>query len=387
MVSVLRDRTKWTKPYYRLLFAMCTFDAFSSLALGLSTWPIPKGSAGVYAPLGTVRTCEAQAFFIQANIASPLYNFMLSLYFLLQVRYGMSEKQIGKRAEPVMHAITIVFGLGSSFLCIALGLFNDSTLWCWINSSPKGCDQSYENNGITNCERGDNAEIYRWAIFFAPLWAAIVGTMVVMTLLVLAVRSQENKLAKYQFMPRNSTLQRQQKQDRRQHQQSHRVTNQALRFVAVFYVTWAFATVNRLLQLIIGHSYFWLMVLHTVFVPLQGFFNFLVFIYPRYLKWKKLRSQDNSDTSRYGRYSGVTLNRLSTFEGILAMQRRKSIILASETRESPVEAGEEDDFVENAPQVTLQNNGGEEGAKAVDLENGSPIENEEDSSVCIKREA
>ena len=128
MVSVLRDRTKWTKPYHRLLFAMCTFDVFSSLALGLSTWPIPKGSDGVYAPLGTVGTCEAQAFFIQANIASPLYNFMLSLYFLLQVRYGMSEKQIGKYAEPVMHAITIVFGLGSSFLCIALGLFNDSTL-------------------------------------------------------------------------------------------------------------------------------------------------------------------------------------------------------------------------------------------------------------------
>ena len=45
---------------------------------------------------------------------------------------------------------------------------------------------------------------------------------------------------------------------------------QALRFVGVFYLTWAFATVNRLLQLIVGHSYFWLMFLHTVFVPMQG---------------------------------------------------------------------------------------------------------------------
>lgn len=274
---------------------MSIVDAFASVASGLSTWPIPKGSPGVYATLGSVGTCEAQAFFLQASIAGPLYYFMISVSFLLRVRYGMSEKQVGKRAEPVMHAIAIVFGLGSSFLCIALGLFNDSTLWCWINSSPKGCDQSYKNNGITNCERGDNAEIYRWAIFYGPLWAAIVATMVVMTLLVRTVRAQENRLAKYQFASSRGVLaQTQQIQDRQRNRQSRRATNTALRYVAVFYVTWVFATVNRLLELIIGHSYFWLGVLSAVFVPLQGFFNFLVFIYPRYLKWKKLRSKNEA---------------------------------------------------------------------------------------------
>lgn len=79
IIMILHDRyKKLCKPYYRLLFAMCIFDIFSSVALGLSTWPIPVGSAGVYAPLGNTQTCSAQAFFIQANIASPLYNFMLS---------------------------------------------------------------------------------------------------------------------------------------------------------------------------------------------------------------------------------------------------------------------------------------------------------------------
>ena len=73
IIMILHDRyKKLCKPYYRLLFAMCIFDIFSSVALGLSTWPIPVGSAGVYAPLGNTQTCSAQAFFIQANIASPL---------------------------------------------------------------------------------------------------------------------------------------------------------------------------------------------------------------------------------------------------------------------------------------------------------------------------
>ena len=77
IIMILRDRRKkLSKPYYRLLFAMCVFDIFASVALGLSTWPIPEGSPGVYDPKGTVGTCSAQAFFIQANIASPVYNFM-----------------------------------------------------------------------------------------------------------------------------------------------------------------------------------------------------------------------------------------------------------------------------------------------------------------------
>jgi len=52
---------------------------------------------------------------------------------------------------------------------------------------------------------------------------------------------------------------------------------------------------------------------------------------------------------------------------------------------TPVEGDkEEDDFVENPPQVTSKINEGEEGENSVDPENGSPTENEEDSSVCVQ---
>lgn len=191
----------------------------------------------------------------------------------------MNEKQIGRRAEPIMHIITILFGLGTSFLCLGLTLFNDSTLWCWVNSSPKGCNQSYANDGETNCVRGDNAEIYRWAIFFGPLWACIVGCMIIMIIIFISVRKQENKLRRYQFKPRASEVgneddkelqRRKREEQKRMHAQSRQVAWQGLRFVGVFYLTWAFATVNRLLQLVNGGSYFWLMCLHTIFVPMQG---------------------------------------------------------------------------------------------------------------------
>jgi len=296
---------------------MAAFDIFSSIAFGLSTWPIPRESTGVYAPLGTVATCSAQGFFVQAGIASPFYKLMFSLYFLLQVNFGMSESQISKRAEPIMHGVSIIFALGTSFLCLGMNLFNESSLWCWINAVPNDCEQSYSNGGqFTDCERGNNAEIYRWVIFFGPLWAAVIGTMIAMGLLIRFVKQQEKKMGQYQFARKTTdnnkaasrATQNQRKEEVRiRTKQSQRVTHQALRYVGAFYLTWTFGTINRIMQAVSGTSYFWLMALHTFFVPLQGFFNYLVFSYPKYKRWNTRRKQNASTTasSQFG-YSGTT---------------------------------------------------------------------------------
>ena len=177
---------------------MAFFDAISSVAFSFSTIPIPKGSPDVYSPLGTQGTCTAQAFFIQAGIASPLFNFSLSLYYLFLVKYAIPESRIRQRIEPWMQRITVSFAFGTCFVCLGLGMFNDSSLWCWINALPKGCSQSYNSQDGT-CTRGDNAEIFRWLFFFAPLWAAILGTMVSMYMLWAAVRAQEDKASKWEM--------------------------------------------------------------------------------------------------------------------------------------------------------------------------------------------
>jgi len=278
---------------------MCAFDLLSSIALGLSTWPIPSDSPGVYDPKGTIRTCEAQGFFIQANIASPIYNFALSLYYLLLVKYNMTERQLSKRIEPVMQGSIIFFAIGTSFICLGLGFFNDSSLWCWINALPKGCDQGFKD-GSGTCERGDNAEIFRWAFFFGPLWAAVVGSWITMGMLYRTVHVQEKKSASWNFGDKQN--------HRRQYRKSRMVARQAFRYLAVFYLTWIAGTANRLLQLFLGRSFFWIMVLHAIFTPMQGFFNFLVYKYPDYKKWRKLRQ---SSTGTYATRYSTNVTRFS----------------------------------------------------------------------------
>ena len=377
LCEVLRDRKKWSKPYHRILFSMSVVDLLTSICFGLSTRPIPSDSEGVYNPQGNVESCEAQGFIIQAGIASPIYNFMLCLHFLLLVKYSVSEERMRKQIEPLMQGFTLTFALGTASVALGMGLLNDSSLWCWINALPKGCQQTYKiGEDESTCERGDNSEIFRWAFFFAPLWTAILGTMITMGLLYRHVRERELAVARWNFASNTTSISdrsdeprslrssisfsrlpvlgrprepfdsdnalsarttndnsqqltaRQKRFRRKNSRKSRQVLNQALRYVAVFYLTWVAGTTNRLLQLVLGRSFFWIMALHAAFTPLQGtwqsccpltnfmhllkivsfylffsstipgFFNFLVYVYPKYKKWRDAEKQANASQNK-----------------------------------------------------------------------------------------
>lgn len=65
------------------------------------------------------------------------------------------------------------------------------------------------------------------------------------------------------------------------------MATQALFYVGAFYLTFTFATINRLIQQIAGKTFFATTVLHTIFEPGQGFFNYLVYLRPRFINYKE----------------------------------------------------------------------------------------------------
>lgn len=73
------------------------------------------------------------------------------------------------------------------------------------------------------------------------------------------------------------------------------VQTQALFYMLTFLLTHVWSTTNRILQKVKGTPAFGLVVLHSFFDPLQGFFNFLVYQRPHYLR---IRSESPT-TSRW----------------------------------------------------------------------------------------
>jgi hypothetical protein len=340
--------------FSRILFGMSLFEAFESIWNFGSTWPIPRGTEGVFGASGTTQTCTAQGFFLQLGLAVPVYNASLSIYYLLKIKYNVSDDVLRLRVEPYLHAVSIVFPLATCITCLALDLFNNANLWCWIAPYPLDCAGSGIKGHDDPCIRGDNAWKYRWGFYFVPLWLCIVTVIVNMALVYRFVRSKDERTLKYR-RPRvhfgeettvhyavqnnesrpssarrgsnlelmagssgalsvpdmSSSMQLTDtdskavtatdacdsesvaSQDTRQSarsvvssrvrewreqrikrmndlRRSHEVWQQAFWYTFAFLWTHLFSTINRSLQLSIGHTFFPLLLLHSFFDPFQG---------------------------------------------------------------------------------------------------------------------
>jgi hypothetical protein len=226
-----------------------------------------------------------------------MYNLNLSLYYLLLGKYQFTEEQFAKRCEWYMHAICNFLGFGCAILGLPLKLYNNANLWCWIAAYPSGCETNSGAPGDVPCERGHNAWLFRWVIFYGPIWLIIIAVTVSILMLTQSVRVEEKKMIEMREDVRSKVTTNNidctdgtaigesprvsapsmALPDTYRYERSKQIFHQALFYLGAFYVTWLFATINRVYQLITGKSNFALLVLHSVFGPLQGFLNFLIY--------------------------------------------------------------------------------------------------------------
>lgn len=223
--------------------------------------------SGAFLASGTTATCTAQGFFNElGNLATPLYNASLCAYYVLVIRQSWSETRIRIRVEKFMHAVPIVIASTIAILGLVFKLYNNSGWLCWIAKYPKNC------SGPT-CTRGEYADIFRW-VHYAIIWTAIICVTLGMYLIYLTVKDFEKEEAE-ENNEENARMER-----------SRKVAIQSALFVGALYLTWSFTTITRIYQVTTGNNSTALLVLMAIFFPLQGFFNFLVFCRPRYLRCK-----------------------------------------------------------------------------------------------------
>lgn len=156
---VLRSKKRRGRVYHRILLMMSAHDFLFSLKNFSSTWPIPK-STMIYGSSGTQATCTAAGFLGHGSaLTSICYNFSLTLFFVLVVRFGWKDERIrSSHVELFLHGIPMLIGWSTAIAGLPLKLYNPLGWTCWINTSPPGCIDN------ETCLRGDNAGIYRYVI-------------------------------------------------------------------------------------------------------------------------------------------------------------------------------------------------------------------------------
>ena len=197
-----------------------------------------------------------------------------------------------------MHAIALSIGLGFAILGLPLTLYNNANLWCWIASYPTGCeDMTGHHHTDVPCTRGQYAWLFRWLIFYGPLWLIILSVTVSMIMLTRSVKKEEKGVieqtefrshvlnANHLDLETSDVTEEGRCSDTsptasdvvHRLERSRLIFHQAAFYVVAFYLVWLFPTLSRVYQLITGESSFFLLAMSSLFAPLQGLMNFIVY--------------------------------------------------------------------------------------------------------------
>lgn len=280
---IRRHRKKST--YHRIMLGLSLADIIMSFGLFTSTWPMPRDTPDVWGAVGTMASCATIGFLEQAGVGAVLYSASLSTYYLLRIRCGWNETQL-KRVEPWFHAVPITIALATMVAGIPLDLYNSGIFDCWIAPLPLNCNQSWTHADTSDpfyvpCERGDNASIYQWAFDIVPKFLGIFLVTINMILTYRAVRRQETLTLRLSMTNDNKHL-----------KLSQRLARQSYLYVGALYITYIPVAMTRMTQLIKGYTFYGMILTIAITIPLQGCWNVIVYLRPRYMRIRDKQRQE-----------------------------------------------------------------------------------------------
>ena len=218
-----------------------------------------------------------------------LYQAFLSLQMMLLVSYNWSTRRFEESIEYRMHFIILMFVLVVALVPLFYQSYNPYYLTsggrCMEVTLPLDC-----NNTTIECVRGDvTLEIvYHWLEISVTFLVTIFCT-VAMIVIYRSVYNQEKRMARYNIIGDSDT------EDR--HRRSKHIRKSMILYTSSFYICWNLPVV---LYLLFPDSASARIARH-VLVSLMGFFNSLVFIMPKCIKYQK----DHSGTGLLKAYSCV----------------------------------------------------------------------------------
>mmetsp|Transcript_117519 Transcript_117519/g.175521 ORF Transcript_117519/g.175521 Transcript_117519/m.175521 type:complete len:941 (-) Transcript_117519:48-2870(-) len=148
MAYQTRRANAWST-YTRLLVAMSLNDILFSTSFSLNAFLLPAETSQRVWAFGTDATCSATGFFLQFSSSGILYNGMLSFYFLLTARFGVSKPTMARYIEPIMHFISVGYPFATALSGLILGVYHETELGqsCWVANYPENCGEAPGETG------------------------------------------------------------------------------------------------------------------------------------------------------------------------------------------------------------------------------------------------
>jgi hypothetical protein len=270
-IMCLVYKSGFSSSYKRILFGLSVADVNTSITFAVQPFLSPANTSQRFWASGNDATCTLLGAISQLNLATGMYNGILSYYFLFIIRFGVRDSVFARRYEPWMHAMAIVLPIGTAVAGAVMNMYHENEMWlgCWIADYPKGC--SVENGECRHV-------LYGW-LFMGALSLFITISIVVINIVI------------YWHVKRQMDLgSRRSFSGQQQAKRTRDVAVQAFLYVGAYIGTFVWAWALKFVESM-GYydarneaKLFPLMVLSGLLVPSTGFFNLCIYVRPRYLK-------------------------------------------------------------------------------------------------------
>jgi len=282
--------------YHIIMFFMSFWDTIASTAIALNTIPMPSDVDEVYPfkgkAFGNVGTCEAQGFLIILGTSFAIAaNCCLNIYYLCTIRCGMSEFRMKTKVLPIMLILCSLFSLPSSLLSLSTDSINPDPFLnhCSVCSYPFFCESHGGNE--RECIRGEPSKSNG---VFRRTGVALLGVfffVLLLSLMLVVVAAFETEI-KIQHMRR---IQRRSRglglviglrssrdyNPEDEFKETRALLLQACMYIVAFVLTWLWYIIFSI-ELSKNTNFVpdkKLMIARSIFRPLQGFSNAIIFIY------------------------------------------------------------------------------------------------------------
>lgn len=288
--SLCRNQT--TTPYDRIILGLSCCDIIASFTYALGPFLLPSETSQRVWASGDDASCQKLGFLMQlASLWAIWYNAILSFYYLLTVRFQVKRTDFCRKYEPWLHLSGAVF-FPSTALAGYVGKWyqeEDLAMTCWIGEVKTGCDENGEN-----CT-GEWGELVAYMIGAVPTIISILAVIINNVIIYLFVRKSLNKRESNISTDRESSGSKQSQDAIERQTVQNRLRNEAavqgFLYVTSFLITVAPAFTIQVLDGSLGYGYsdqgrvYPLLVLNSILLPLQGFFNVFIYVRPSYSRF------------------------------------------------------------------------------------------------------
>ena len=295
IVMILRSSQSLSITYHRLMFGMSVCDALASFSMAMTTLPLPTDM--IYTQfegrhLGNFQTCEAQGFMAGFGLSAAFaYNVALCIYYFSSIKSKLKDSAmrnwgIRKWVEPMMHICCISLPIALMVLMKSMGYINPSPYlpWCGVSAYPYWCHRDAEENCDLRGGTHNRENFHRLVMSWVGIYViGILAIVISMVLIVCSVYRQE-KLVRKRADVVESCLVESNEEDmeklassKANYRLSKVISIQAASYVLPILITSTSGMMIRTFP-ISWREIKAVQICRILMVPLQGFFNLLVFV-------------------------------------------------------------------------------------------------------------